>query len=496
MRGLRLLAPPCLLLLASSSCGRTDPSYWPALGLDAGGAAGRNHQAGAATGGSGVAGGFGGGGASAGTAPSTAGSSPAGGAAGAGGFSVAMRGAPLVFAPTSQELGLSVALASGDPSTLRARIREAGETDWQSLATPGVRAHDLAEWRLSGLRPGTSYEYQIVRDDDALTTLYSGRGVTQRAPGESFGFALVSDTHIGSDLTYSNQGDETILAAVGPELGASLPDFVINLGDMLDFHQFGFNNPPPDGSLTRLGYLNYRETFGSTLGNHAHFGVIGNWDGENGSFTSEEIARSRQQRVLYLPNPGPSTYPEGGASGQDYYAFSWGDALFVVLNVMTYTKAELLLSGGGDPTDWTLGEQQLAWLETTLQNATAKWRLLFIHHAVGGAGGDLANAIYGRGGGLAAHVGEQAKVHQLMLEHGVQVFFYGHDHVFTDIIEEGVHYSAIGNAGAIWTFSGAETGYSRYWEESGWARVDVTPNDLKVRFVAVGGETLFEYSLQ
>jgi hypothetical protein len=449
-------------------------------------------QAGAATGG-GMAGGFGGAGAG---NPSIAGASAVSGASGGGGFELALRGAPLVFAPTSQELGLNVALASGDPSTLQARIREEGETDWQPLATPEVRANDLAEWRLSGLQPGATYEYQIVHDPDALTALYSGRGVTQRAPGESFRFALVSDTHIGSDLTYSNQGDETVLAAVGPQLGASVPDFVINLGDMLDFHQFGFNSPPPDGSVTRLGYLNYREAFGETLGKQGHFGVIGNWDGENGSFTSEEIARSREQRLLYLPNPGPATYPEGGASGQDYYAFSWGDALFVVLNVMTYTKAELLLSGGGDPTDWTLGEQQLAWLETTLQNATAKWRLLFIHHAVGGAGGDRANAIYGRGGGLAAHVGEQARVHQLMLEHGVQVFFYGHDHVFTDIIEGGIHYSAIGNAGAIWTFSGAETGYSRYWEESGWARVDVTPNDLHVSFVAVGGETLFDYSIQ
>ncbi|HYJ11262.1 MAG TPA: hypothetical protein VEX18_19705, partial [Polyangiaceae bacterium] len=114
MRGLRLLAPPCLLLLASSSCGRTDPSYWPALGLGAAGAAGGNQQAGTATGGSGVTGGSGGVGASAGTAPSTAGASTAGGAAGAGGASIALRGAPLVFAPTSQQLGLNVALASGD----------------------------------------------------------------------------------------------------------------------------------------------------------------------------------------------------------------------------------------------------------------------------------------------------------------------------------------------------------------------------------------------
>jgi 3',5'-cyclic AMP phosphodiesterase CpdA len=227
-----------------------------------------------------------------------------------------------------------------------------------------------------------------------------------------------------------------------------------------------------------------------------HFGVIGNWDGENGSFTAEEIARSRSQRLLYLPSPGPTTYAEGGATGHDYYAFSWGDALFVVLNVMSYTATPLLLSTtSGHPDDWTLGDEQLRWLESTLQRATAKWRFLFIHHTVGGAAGDAADSIYGRGGGRAAHVGQQAVVHQLMLDHGVQVFFYGHDHVFADMVVDGIHYSTPSNAGAIWTFSGDQTGYTRYWDQSGWARVEVTPDDVHVQFLA-SGQLLFDYTLR
>lgn len=501
MRHSRLSLAACGLLMAANGCGRSDPAYWSYPGQHAGGAGASSGTSSGVAGrdlggaGAGTGGAVGGG---SGTNSSTAGVAATSGASLGGAEGMGLRGAPLVFAPTARELGVNAALRSGDPAQLRLRARAEGDTEWSPPVEPLERADDLAEWRLAELQPGTTYEYEILDGGSGATTtaLYAGRGVTQRAPDQSFSFALISDPHIGADITYSNQGDETVLAALGPEIGASAPDFVINLGDTLDFHQFGFNDPPPDGALTRLGYLNYREAFGSALGRLGHFGVIGNWDGENGCYTSEEIARSRTQRLLYLPNPGPLTYPEGGAPGQDYYAFSWGDALFVILNVMSYTTVELLLSSNGDPTDWTLGTEQLAWLERTLENTSAKWRFLFIHHAVGGAAGDAANAIYGRGGGQAARVGEQAKVHQLMLEHGVQAFFYGHDHVFTDMVVDEIHYSAIGNAGAIWTFSGAQTGYSQYWEKSGWARVDVTPSDVNVQFLALGGEKLHGFAIQ
>lgn len=496
----RRLARPALAYLAlvgSMSCGRSEPGLVDPNVEEAATAGVVNAVAGGGRAGGGGRTGAGRAGDDR-AAAGSAGDSPLDGGTGAiTDGEIRLRGAPLVFAPTAGEIGLNVALGSGDPAALRARARSLGQ-NWPAFVAPEVRAADVAQWRLSGLAPGASYEYQIVAAaaNDAPVSLYLGHGVTQRAAGNGFGFALISDTHIGSDLSYSNQGDETVLTAVGAELGVSSPDFVIHLGDVLDFHEFGFNDPPPSAAVARSAFLNYREAFGDTLGNLGHFGVIGNWDGENGSFTAEEIARSRSQRLLYLPSPGPTTYPEGGAAGQDYYAFSWGDALFVVLNVMSYTTTPLLLSTtSGHPDDWTLGDEQLTWLESTLQRATAKWRFLFIHHTVGGAAGDAADSIYGRGGGRAAHVGQQAVVHQLMLDHGVQVFFYGHDHVFTDMVVDGIHYSTPSNAGAIWTFSGDQTGYTRYWDQSGWARVDVTPDDVHVQFLASGGQLLFDYTL-
>jgi hypothetical protein len=409
----------------------------------------------------------------------------------------ALLGAPLTFAPTAQGFGLNAVLASGDPSVLFARVRPFGTATWSASTPATVWETDIAQWQFEGLVPGLRYEYEILAAaPEGARTLYVGSAVTQRPVGQPFTFALLSDSHIGADLSYSNQGDPDVLETVGAEIKLNAPDFMMNLGDMLDFHMYGFNDPPPDGTVTRDAYLNYRTLLGNSLGTTPHFLTIGNWEGENGTYTADEIAWSREQRMLYVPGPAPTTYPEGGSPYEDYYAFTWGDALFVVLNVMTYTPTEHLLSSDpGLPDDWTLGPDQLSWLGKTLANATSRWRFIFIHHPVGGKAADDADSAYGRGGGNAAYVGEQAAVHQLMQQYGVQIFFYGHDHVFTDMVVDGIHYSEPGSAGAPWLFSESITGYSQSWLDSGWARVSVDPGKVTVQFIKMGDGILYEYSL-
>jgi hypothetical protein len=437
------------------------------------------------------------------------GDSPAGGLDS--GTVATLVGAALVAAPTAEGFRLNAVLRSGDPKELRAHVRLAGMTSWTELGAPASPASDVAEWAVVGLGPGQLYQYEVLvaggADSDASRVLTSGAAMTRRAPGTSFTFDLLTDSHIppcdsvaegisvcGED---SLSADETTLLGVSADIRKDQPDFVIHMGDMLDYHRFGFNEPPPDSRWSRLAYLNYRRLMVDTLAVAAHFSTIGNWEGENGCNSADEIHRSSSQRMLYVPGPKPSTYPEGGSANEDYYAFTWGDALFVVLNVMTYTPTCHLLSGPvGLPDDWTLGQAQLAWLESTLANATSKWRFTFIHHTVGGSAGDASNSAYGRGGGRAANVGEQAIIHKMLLKYGVQVFFYGHDHVFTDMVVDGIHYTLPGSAGAPWKFDTSITGYAQYWPDSGHGRVTVSPTQVVVDFVASGGSLLSSYSLQ
>ena len=83
-----------------------------------------------------------------------------------------------------------------------------------------------------------------------------------------------------------------------------------------------------------------------------------------------------------------------------------------------------------------------------------------------------------------------------MLESGVQIFFYGHDHVFTDMTVDGIHYSEPGSAGAIWLFSSDLTGYKQSWLESGWARVAVSPEAVQVKFLSTTGQVIYQYEIQ
>lgn len=411
-----------------------------------------------------------------------------------------LHGAPLIFNPTANSFEINVVVSHGDPAKLQASVRGEGQADFAPLPPPSHRASSIAEWKADDLSAGTRYDYRITSLEPERTgeVLFEGSAITQRPPGQEFSFTIITDTHVPQpvDTAQRDQIEQVYQDVMRDVTQLEQPDFIVNLGDLLDFHLYGFNAPPllPQGS--RDAYMNYRSLMGPILGNAAQFTVIGNWEGENGCFSPDVIDRSLSQRLLYMPGPEPTTYPEGGNINEDYYAFQWGDALFVVLNVMTYTTTCHELSTlGGTPDDWTLGHEQLEWFENTLAQATSRWRFVLIHHVVGGAAGNQANSNYGRGGGQSAYIGEQALVHELMRESGVQIFFYGHDHVFTDMVVDDIHYTLPGSAGAPWKFVTSETGYVNYWPESGYGRVHVSPESVQVDFVAQGGIELYSYRI-
>lgn len=457
-----------------------------------------------AAGSSGMAGGGagGGGGTLAGSSGSSsdAGADGSAGAAGASDPLLRLAGAPLVYNPTETGFRLNAVARYGSPQALRVYLRDPESGARREVIGAEFPAEDVGNWTIDGLAPGTRYAYEVTgTTEGAERSLYEGEVTTKRLPGETFVAALITDSHIPPreipDDELSSTSQEDVLSDVAERIRSEAPDFLINLGDIVDYHQFGFNAPAPDALWSRLAYLTYRRFLRDTLGNSFHFPVIGNWDGESGCNTLEEIEHSRSQRLLYAPGPMPETYAEGGSPFGDYYAFTWGDALFIVLNVMTYTPTCHLLDHlPGEADDWTLGAAQLEWLRTTLENATSKWRFTFIHHTVGGNGGTPEDSAYGRGGGRAAYVGEQAIVHQLLLDHGVQIFFYGHDHVFQHMVVDGVHYALPGSAGAPVTFTEVATGYDEYWTDSGYARLTVGPDAAAVAFFATDGTLLHSFT--
>jgi hypothetical protein len=107
------------------------------------------------------------------------------------------------------------------------------------------------------------------------------------------------------------------------------------------------------------------------------FLALGNHDGEQLRFidgTDENMAIwSNYMRKKYFPNPGGQL--------QSYYAWQWGDALYVVLD--PFWNSQRGPRDGG--WSWTLGKQQYEWLEKTLAASKARYKMVFLHHLVGGA---------------------------------------------------------------------------------------------------------------
>jgi hypothetical protein len=156
---------------------------------------------------------------------------------------------------------------------------------------------------------------------------------------------------------------------------------------------------------------------------------------------------SAQMRTRYFPNPVPDDFytgnltPEGSVGPlQDYYAWEWGGALFVVLDPYRYS-----LRQGGSADNWsaTLGREQYEWFKNTLAASQADFKFVFVHQLVGGLdkegrGGAAAARYFEWGGynqdgtwGFDEHrPGWGKPIHQLSVENHVTAVFHGHDHLF------------------------------------------------------------------
>ena len=409
---------------------------------------------------------------------------------------------PLLTRPT--ENSIRVSAFSGQKETEAfIELRKEGAAAWERQPSLKAAAYSPVDWTVKGLSTATRYEYRILLksgSEESPRQVATGSFRTQRKGTATYTALLMTDPHTG----YFPPGSGPVLTLDKVAQNAAAvkdPDFVLDLGDNVAWggsREYGQTNP--NGALR--AYAQYRRQIGALSAHCPHFAVIGNWSGESGKFPEKSIQIAANVRRSLLPGPNHQTYPQGGSEGEDYYAFSWGDVLYVMLNIQTYSKPSkpkelpTLMADVNKIDEWTLGEKQMSWFESTLKNATERFRFVCIHHPAAGNAGDPLNTNYGRGGARAWNLGEQARIHALMKKHKVQIFFYGHDHVFVDDVVEGIHYTLPGSCGAPWHFTKAETGYERFWPESGHARLDVTPEKATVTFINLENKPFYNFSVR
>jgi len=181
-----------------------------------------------------------------------------------------------------------------------------------------------------------------------------------------------SDEHL-----YDKKGVKSIYRICLNNQANDTPDFMLSLGDI-----FGDDHTPETTTYEDMDTLHktYRPLFGSICHSIPFFVSLGNHEGENdyylGQTPPNNIATyGTLWRKFYYPNPYPNnfysgdTVHEGFGMGQpeNYYAWTWGDALFIVLDVYR-TECYATLLPKPQNWNWTLGFTQYTWLKTTLQN--------------------------------------------------------------------------------------------------------------------------------
>lgn len=357
------------------------------------------------------------------------------------------------------------------------------------------------ETLISGLQPDTRYYYRLRRGDAAGQ---ERTFVTQRAPGSTFTFTIDADPHNRDPNFNGDLFSLTLQNALNDH-----PDFLIDLGDTFMTEKVR--------ATTYLSVvqtmLDMRPYFG-LLGQSAPlFLVNGNHEGELGWLrdgASDNLAIwSTQARQLYYPNPIPGDFYGGSVTPEPiigvrdgYYAWEWGDALFVVLDPFWYTTDKP--RPGDDGWAWTLGQAQYDWFKQTLEDSQAKFKFVFAHQLVGGTNDQYG---VGRGGiewagkyewggynldgswGFDVHrPGWEQTIHQLLVNNHVSIFFHGHDHLFVKQVLDGVVYQEVpqpSNRSYDNITSAADYGYVNgdIAGNSGYLRVSVSPAEVTVDYV-------------
>lgn len=432
----------------------------------------------------------------------------------------------ILVQPTETSIGVSVLVASD---------RE-GAIEWWSEGSPPRRtpmtrleAGDPTLVRLEGLEPDRAYAYRLLCSIDgaAPTPSAEHRFHTPRAEGSPFTFVIQADSHLDQGVEPAMY--ERTLA----NMLEARPDFLVDLGDTFMTDKRGGN------FRTSLAQYDAQRWYFSRLCHSAPlFMVLGNHDGEKGESGTRPDDMgpwSYAERSRRFPPPaieGSGGMYSGdtafaGGRGSNHYAFTWGDALIIVLDPFWSTTERIRGgSGGGDrgargggssprpeggepetlePTDasWvrTLGREQYDWLARTLEASDARHRFVFIHHLVGGLGGPESrggaeSSVYFEWGGrnadgspgFAEHrPGWPMPIHDLLVKHGVSAVFHGHDHLYVHSTRDGVHYQCVPQPGnpAGNVRSAVEYGYASgtILGSPGHLRVTVGPGPALVEFV-------------
>ena len=450
----------------------------------------------------------------------------------------ALLAAPMLGRPTDKSVTINV--VTSQPLIVYA---EYGMTPGRyEFATEMADTRDRAEGEtgemaalelpIDGLDPGTRYYYRLMCRSAGEAEFHeaaSGCFHTRRSRGSRFTFAIQADSHLNEVLKSRSLDKCSLYSRTLANVLSDEPDFLIDMGDFAGIEWYtGGKVTSLDQALDR--YLLQRLFLGRISPWVPFYLVLGNHEGEQGwrresQGDNLEVLGALARKAL-IPNPHPDGFYSGSTEEteccglrENYYAWEWGDALFVVIDPFWNTMRMPHLTGGFyepslDAWDWTLGKDQYDWLYETLHNSSARWKFVFSHHITGGSRYSKGKFNpYGRGGITAAKYKvaqqpsfewggeddsgdyvfdrkrpgwEHGPIHDMMAAEGVDIFFHGHDHAFVYESLDGVVYQLCPQPANVLYGDGFyrdDLYRGTMVNNSGHLRVRVSPDSVRVDYV-------------
>lgn len=320
---------------------------------------------------------------------------------------------------------------------------------------------------------------------------------TQRKPGSAFTFTIEADEHL-----YDKKGVVNAYKVTLANQLSDRPDFMLSLGDIFgDDHEWQTISAPEVEAL----HSNYRPLLGTVCHSVPFYVCLGNHEGENDYYYSRNPGANLNvwgtlSRKRYYPNPSPDGFysgnndvePYGIGNPENYYAWVWGDAQFIVLDVY---RDQCDTTDKPIKWSWSLGKKQYDWLKNTLATSTSKYKFVFAHHVRGQGRGGITNATQFEWGGLdngkdkfqLYRPGWDKPIHKLFTDYKVDIFFQGHDHVFAHEVLDGVVYQTCPMAADSTYKIGMTDNGDAFTQDTfagtGHLRVQVGENGVRVDFV-------------
>ena len=306
---------------------------------------------------------------------------------------------------------------------------------------------------LNNLLPGTTYYYRVryritktidfVAKDEHFFT-------TAKLKGTAFTFAIEADPHLDTN------SNPAVYTQTLQNILLQRPDFLVDLGDTFMSEKI----PHPTQDTVTYRHLLLRSYYDLICHSLPLFLVIGNHEGELGWLldgTANNLAvMTSNTRTKYYPNPVPDAFYSGNSHSeqfvglrQNYYAWEWGSALFIVIDPYWYTKTK-------PDWGWTLGVDQYNWLKSVLTTSHARFKFVFCHQLVGGSGTDGRGGsefvdFYEMGGrntdstwGFDKYrIGWGKSIHSMLMENNATIYFHGHDHFYAKQDKDGIVYQEV-----------------------------------------------------